>query len=370
MQNQTPNQPQNQNASPIAGANFYIPFTDKIDLACEDVGGTVIFANDDFFAEKENLLKVESPVFLADKYTDNGKWMDGWESRRKRTEGHDHCIVRLGLPGSIQGFDINTAFFTGNFPEYAAIEAIEVSGEASGASLAELNKSTAPWITIVPKTKLQGGSHNIIPVIGGDHASRRWTHLRLRIFPDGGVARLRAFGEVLPDWKKIAGPEHTSKLIDVAAAANGATVLASSDSYFGPKDNLIKPGRAENMGGGWETRRRRGAGSDWIVVRLGCSSIIDKIEIDTHHYKGNFPDSCSVETLRHPERDLLPCDLRDRSDLTWTESLPKTKLSADRAHEFGAKELKSSTAPVDYIRLNIFPDGGISRLRIWGRPSK
>ena len=363
---------QNQTLNQNAGANFYIPFADKIDLACEDVGGTVIFANDDFFAKKENLLKVEDPVFLADKYTENGKWMDGWESRRKRTPGHDHCIIRLGFPGSIQGFDVNTTFFTGNFPEYAAIEAIEVTEIISplGDTLTELNKSSAPWITIVPKTKLQGGSHNMISVTGGDHATRRWTHLRLRIFPDGGVARLRAFGEVMPDWKKLNAPEHTSKVIDVAAAANGASVLASSDSYFGPKDNLIKPGRAENMGGGWETRRRRGAGSDWIVIRLGCTSIIEKIEIDTHHYKGNFPDSCSIEYLRYSERDLLPCDLRDRSDLIWTESLPKTKLAADRAHEFGSKELTSKAAPVDYIRLNIFPDGGISRLRIWGRPSK
>ena len=382
---------QNQTTS-IAGANFYIPFADKIDLACEDVGGSVLFATDDFFAEKENLLKVATPVFIADKYTDNGKWMDGWESLRKRTAGHDHCIIRLGLPGCIEGFDIDTAFFTGNFPEYASIEAIAATSD----SLNELQKDSAPWVTIVPKTKLQGGSHNIIPVsqisqisqVSGDDPTKktRWTHLRLRIFPDGGVARLRAFGDVMPDWKKLAATAAaTGKSIDVAAAANGATVLASSDSYFGPKDNLIKPGRAENMGGGWETRRRRGPGSDWIVVRLGCTSIIDKIEIDTHHYKGNFPDSCSVETCRYPARDLLPCDLRDipafeatetkgfapsTTTLVWTEALRKTKLRADTAHEFDAKEIKSGTNPVDYIRLNISPDGGVSRLRIWGRPSQ
>ena len=358
----------------ITPANFYIPFTDKIDLACEDVGGRVIQASDDFFAEKENLLKAEAPVFIADKYTERGKWMDGWESRRKRTPGHDHCIVRLGLPGRIHGFDIDTAFFTGNFPEYAAIEALESNNP--DATAAELSKNETSWVTLVPKTRLQGGSHNIIPVTtggeNGSHAGRRFTHLRLRIYPDGGVARLRVFGDVMPDWKALqASKSPTSKSpIDVAAAANGATVIASSDSYFGPKDNLIKPGRAKTMGGGWETRRRRGAGSDWIVVRLGCTSFIDKIEIDTHHFKGNFPDTCSMEACRFPERDLLPCDLRDRDDLKWTEILPRTKLAADTAHAFEAGQLKTTKEPVDYIRLNIFPDGGVSRLRIWGRPAQ
>jgi allantoicase len=355
--------------TPITPANFYIPFTDKIDLACEDVGGRVIQASDDFFAEKENLLKADSPVFIADKYTERGKWMDGWESRRKRTPGHDHCIVRLGLPGRIHGFDIDTAFFTGNFPEYAAIEALEAANPDATAE--DLARDNPGWVTIVPKTRLQGGSHNIVPIAHNEHAARRFTHLRLRIYPDGGVARLRVFGDVMPDWKALQKSlDGASKAVDVAAAANGATVIASSDSYFGPKDNLIKPGRAKTMGGGWETRRRRGAGHDWIVVRLGCTSIIDKIEIDTHHFKGNFPDTCSMEVCRYPARDLLPCDLRDRDDLKWTEILPRTKLAADTAHEFSASQLKSTKEPVDYIRLNIFPDGGVSRLRIWGRPAQ
>lgn len=331
-----------------------VPFTELLDLAGEKVGGRALYANDDFFAPKESLLKAEAPIFIPDKYTEFGKWMDGWESRRKRNlapgNDHDYCIVRLGAPGRILGVDVDTAFFTGNYPEYCSIEALEVATDDAALD------ARAEWQSILPKSRLQGGSHNLF----GIASPRRWTHLRLRIFPDGGVARLRVHGIVMREWK-------SGEQADLAAAVNGGFVVTCNDSFFGPKDNLILPGRARTMGEGWETRRKRGPGNDWIVVRLGTTGMIQKIEVDTHHFKGNFPESCSIEGCLVEGETLLPSDFRDRKDIAWTELLPRTPLQAHHQHLY-ERELSAAVkaSRFNYVRLNIFPDGGISRLRVHG----
>lgn len=332
-----------------------VPFIESIDLASAKVGGKVLYANDDFFAPKENLIKVEAPVFIPGKYTENGKWMDGWESRRKRVPGYDHCIVKLGLPGSIEGVNIDTSFFVGNFPEYASIDACEMSDTASMDDLQKAN-----WITILMKSPLQGGTQNYFFISNPS----RFTHLRLNIFPDGGVARLRVHGKVKPSAHQLKG------VIDVAAASNGATVVTCNDHFFGAKEHLIFPGRAEHMGEGWETRRKRGPGFDWIIVKLAGNAKIQKIEVDTHHFKGNFPDRCSMEAIFLKDESLLACDFRDRKELTWTEILPQMKLQADHRHVF-EKELLSGaiSQKYNYVKLNIYPDGGVSRLRIFGELS-
>lgn len=342
-------------SAPVEPRRLYAAFLELIDLASEAVGGRALETSDDFFAPMSDLLKTAPAVFIPGKFTEFGKWMDGWESRRKRNIGpgndHDWCIIELGLPGVIRGFNVDTAHFTGNYPEYCAIDAIESATQP---------KTDAAWVEILPKTRLQGGTENLF----GIQNDRRWTHLRLRIFPDGGVARLRVHGVVIPDVKKLAA---SKEVIDLAGAENGGTVLGASDMYFGQKDNLIFPGRAKTMGEGWETRRKRGPGHDWIVVKLGASGKVRKIEVDTNHFKGNFPESCSVEACVYPSRDLLACDLRDRGDLVWKEILPRTKLQAHTQHFF-EKELHAAAlgAKYDYVRLNIYPDGGISRLRVHG----
>lgn len=340
--------------APTLPSNFFVPFTELLDLAGEKVGGKALYANDDFFAPKENLLKAEAPIFIPDKYTEFGKWMDGWESRRKRNLGpgndRDHCIVKLGVPGRIVGFDIDTAFFTGNYPEYASVEAMECASDEAALD------GKARWTEILPKSKLQGGSHNLFSVA----SERRWTHLKLTIFPDGGVARLRVHGHVMNEWKK-------GEAADLAAVVNGGSVVTCNDSFFGPKDNLILPGRARTMGEGWETRRKRGPGNDWIIVRLATTGRIQKVEVDTNHFKGNFPESCSIEGCLVEGPTLLPADFRDRGDIQWSEILPRTKLEAHHQHFF-EKELASAAKDgrFNYVRLNIFPDGGISRLRVIG----
>jgi allantoicase len=331
-----------------------VPFTELIDLANEKVGGFALATNDDFFAPKENLLKSAEPIFIADKYTDNGKWMDGWESRRKRGPGHDWCVVRLGLAGKITGVNVDTSFFTGNYPEYCSIEACSAPRDTKSENL-------NGWKEILPKSKLQGGTSNFFSIAN----TERFTHLRLNIFPDGGVARLRVHGVVIPDKTAL----KAGAPVDLAAAENGGTVITCADMFFGPKDNLILPGRAENMGGGWETRRRRGPGHDWIIVKLGMSGKIRKVEVDTNHFKGNFPESCSLEGCS-PGADLLACDFRDRTDISWKEILPRTKLQAHTQHVFESELAKAALgAKYEYVRLNIFPDGGISRLRVYGDPA-
>lgn len=312
--------------------------SDYLDLASERLGGSVLYANDDFFAEKENLLKPSKAVWKEHEYTDRGKWMDGWESRRKRVPGYDFAIVRLGLRGVVRNVIIDTAFFRGNFPESASLEGTSLRNDAPVEQLL-----TAEWRPLLQRSALQGDHENIFAVDSTDAVS----HVRLNIFPDGGVARLRVHGEVVPDWRLVGG---LGNEIDLAAAENGAQVLTCSDMFFGPKHNLIMPGRAHNMSDGWETKRRRGPGYDWVIVKLAAEGRVRRIEVDTNHFKGNYPDTASIEGSSDGE--------------TWTELLPRTKLQAHTRHFF-IDEL-ASDAPFTHVRVNVFPDGGVSRLRVWG----
>jgi allantoicase len=325
-------------------------FTELIDLAAERLGGSVLYANDDFFAPKENLLKPSAPIFLEGKYTDRGKWMDGWESRRRRTPGFDWCIIRLGLPGIIRGVVVDTSFFRGNYPEQCSLEACAIDGNPD---VDRLISEPHEWKEILPVSQLQGDSQNPFPIV----SSERFTHLRFKIFPDGGVARLRVYGEVVPAWDALARRGE----VDLAAAENGALVLACSDMFFGHRHNLIMPGRAADMSDGWETKRRRGPGYDWAVIKLGTKGEIARVEVDTSHFKGNYPDTCSLEAC---DAEGKVVDDGTIPTLAWKEVLPQTKLQAHTRH-FYEEELKKVGAAT-HVRFNICPDGGVSRLRLYG----
>ena len=313
-------------------------FTELIDLAAERLGGAVLAANDEFFAPKENLLKSARPVWREGEFTDRGKWMDGWETRRRRTPGHDWCIVRLGLPGIIQGIVVDTSHFKGNYPETCSLEACAATGHPDAAQLAE----SAQWVPLLPKTQLRGNEENAFPI----ENTQRFTHLRFNIFPDGGVARLRVFGTVVPDWSRVARNQE----IDLAVVENGGLVTACSDMFFGHRHHLILPGPALNMGDGWETRRRRGPGYDWVIIKLGARGLVQWVEVDTTHFKGNAPASCSLEGM---------------VDGAWRELLPRQPLEAHTRHFFG-NEIQRVGA-VTHVRFNIFPDGGVARLRVIGK---
>ncbi|MES2587487.1 MAG: allantoicase [Bacteroidota bacterium] len=325
-------------------------FTSLIDLASEKLGGKALVCSDDFFAEKENLLKAGRGIFITDKYTDRGKWMDGWESRRKRTAGYDWCIIQLGASGIIRGLDIDTNFFLGNHPPHASVEVCYVEGNPTTEFLLS---DEVKWTEITPKSHLDPGSQNFFEV----NNNEIWTHLRLNIFPDGGVARLKVYGEVYKNWKFILENE----LVDLASAVNGAKSVLCNDMFFSHMDNLLMPNRGANMGDGWETKRNRTPNNrDWVVVKLAHKGQIEKILVDTCHFKGNYPDTCSIEGINVSDETT---DF-SASNLTWTEILPKQKLQADLEHYFETEIVSKDT--FTHIRLNIFPDGGVSRLRLFG----
>lgn len=326
-------------------------FTKLTNLASEKIGAKALLCSDDFFAEKENLLKSGRGIFIADKYTDRGKWMDGWESRRKRTPGYDWCIVKLGANGIVKGLDIDTNFFLGNHPPFASVEACNFNGDSEEDFLKSID--AIKWTEILSKSHLDPGSQNFFEI----NNNQIFTHIRLNIYPDGGVARLKVYGEVYKDWSLVG----ENDLIDLASIVNGAKSVLCNDMFFSHMDNLIMPGRGVNMGDGWETKRNRTPNNrDWVIVKLAHPGIIVDALVDTCHFKGNYPDTCSIEgaIINKEQTDL------NSSDITWTEVLPKVKLHADLEHFF--KDEIKNQGPFTHVRLNIFPDGGISRLRLFG----
>ncbi len=323
-------------------------FAGLIDLASEKNGGRALLASDEFFAPKENLLKEGRGIFIPDKFTDSGKWMDGWESRRKRVPGFDWCIIKLCETGVVKGIDIDTNHFLGNHPPYASVEACFVIEKADSEKFLS-HKIT--WAEILPKSPLNPGSQNLFTV----NNTAEWTHVKLNIYPDGGVARFRVYGEIKKQFKKSA------ELIDLAALLNGGKVLVCNDMFFGSKDNLISPGRSINMGDGWETKRKRIPGYDWCILKLAAPGEIKKIIVDTNFFKGNFPDSCMIEGCHI---DGVSDDGMINPEIVWKELLPKSKLKGNIENVF-EKEIRK-TGSVTHVRLNIYPDGGVSRLRLFG----
>ena len=320
-------------------------FASMLDLAAERLGGKVLYATDDFFAEKENLVKPGRGVFIADKFTDRGKWMDGWESRRKRAEGHDWAVIQLGTSGIIHGVDIDTNHFLGNHPPFASVDAIRLP---DGNTINDWTSQA--WTEILPRSPLDAGSRNFFQINNHDV----FTHVRLHIYPDGGVARFRVHGEVSKKWEEISPHEE----LDLASALYGGKAIACNDMFFSSMDNLLMPGRGVNMGDGWETKRNRTPGNrDWVVIRLGYPAMVERISIDTAHFKGNYPDRFSLEYSN------ASCDEDCLKENEWQQLLPDQKLSADLVHDFTLEK----QVPCKYIRLNIFPDGGVSRLRVYGK---
>lgn len=304
-------------------------FTDLLDLASRALGGTVMCANDEFFADRENLINPHKPGYSHATFGHKGQLYDGWETRRRREPGHDYAIVRLGSPGLVHGVVIDTAYFTGNYPPEGSLEGCFLP---SYPSVEEVEK--ADWFPLVPRSPLEGDAQNPFEV-----TSRRLvTHVRLTIYPDGGVARLRVHGEPVVD------PGLLPDVFDLAAAEFGGAVTDCSDRFYGSPANLLLPGLAATMGEGWETRRRRDSGNDWVEVRLAAPGLPQLVELDTSHFKGNSPGRAGLTSL------------------DGRELLPPTRLQADTRHRFRV----TAEAPVEAVRLDIYPDGGMARLRLYG----
>ena len=313
------------------------------DIAAERLGGRVLLANDEFFAPKEALLRPGRGAWDPEGFTETGKVYDGWETRRRRTPGNDWCIVRLGMPAEIVGIDVDTNHFVGNFPEACSLDACRAEGDSVGSELSE----ASDWVEVLPRSPLRGDRSNLFDINDG----QRWTHVRLNIYPDGGVARLRVHGIARPDWDALG-----DRTVDVASVVNGGVVVARSDDFFGLPHNMLFPDRPPHMGDGWETRRRRGPGHDWCIVQLGTRADVERIIVDTTHFKGNFPESCSIEGA----------DCRAPDETTeWRVALPQTTLTADSERAFNVE--LSDRGPFTHIRVNIYPDGGLARLRVFGQ---
>ncbi|HEX8573001.1 MAG TPA: allantoicase [Allosphingosinicella sp.] len=315
-----------------------------VDLAQPRLGSEVVFATDDFFADKSRLIDPAEPVFVPGKYDENGKWMDGWESRRKRVPGHDWCVIRLGAAGMVAGFEIDTRHFTGNYPPEAQIELCR-SGEAV---------PEQGWAEATKRIALNGDDRVFVAAAQGGPA----THVRLHIYPDGGVARLRVWGRVAKDWSRVGADER----VDLLAMENGGRGIIANDEHYGRIGNLTAPGRGSDMGDGWETRRRREPGHDWAVLELGAAGRIEEAIVDTAHFKGNYPDRCFLQAAAAAAGS--PEEIAEAS-AAWPLLLPESKLEADKVHVF--RDGLADLGPVRFVRLNIVPDGGVSRLRLIGR---
>jgi allantoicase len=315
-------------------------------LADSRLGAKALSASDEFFAPRARMLHPGEPEWRAGVYDAHGKWMDGWESRRRRDAGHDHCIIRLAVTGKLRLLEIDTRHFTGNYPPFAAVEAARLDGAPD---------ARTAWQPLLPRTALRGDQRQFFLV----ESEQVWTHLKLNIYPDGGVARFRAYGTVFRDWSRGG----SGKALDLAAALNGGRALGCNDEHYGSMHNLLLPGRGSSMADGWETRRRRTPGFDWVILELAHRGQLETIEIDTAHFKGNFPHQVSVNATLLPAQG--DADLSSEC-LYWPVLLEPQLLKADHLHRFRLPA--KASGPLSHLRVNIHPDGGLSRVRAFGKP--
>lgn len=384
-------------------------YQDLPNLASAMLGTRIVFATDEWFAAAENMIKDDDAVWKQDLYTTYGKWMDGWETRRRRTEGHDWCIVQLGLPGLIRAIEVDTAFFTGNFSPKVSIHGASArSANAStvenlvrlrlssveGREDARMGLCASPaewegvaglqsdsWPVLVPLSPLGAGYEETRRTLFEVRHNEPIHFLRINMGPDGGIARIRVYGEVVVDPERLPSAD-----IDLAAVEHGGIAIACSNRHYGHPRNLIAPGRGNCMGDGWETARQPARppvyvkgedglmvlpGCDWAILRLGITGVITSLEVDTHFYKGNYPESCLVEACLAPRDDATAkamSTVEGQAKFQWSTLLPRTRMTSDAQHFFSASDgTLQSLGTVSYLRVTSYPDGGIMRIRARGR---
>ena len=326
--------------------NFLV--SGMIDLAQPRLGTKIVFKSDEFFAPANRIISPNNAVWKEGLYNENGKWMDGWETRRKRTEGYDCIILALGKPGRLSIINIDTSYFNGNQPDFASIEGCYYEGS--------IPKDKTGWETIVKKSKIKPNGHNVFK----SKNNNVFTHIRLNIHPDGGVARLRLYGKISTEKLYFSSDD----FIELSSILNGTSIITVNNEHFGKAENILAPGKALNMSDGWETRRRRTKGNDYLIFKFGIPGIINKIIVDTRHFKGNYPDYISLQAAYINENKLISKNKILNQSLKWKYLLKNEKMHPDKEHFFDNYLLTNKV--VNYIKLNIFPDGGISRINIFG----
>ena len=325
--------------------NNYIFLNGLIDLAQSRLGSKIVFKTNEFFAPAKRIINPWPPIFKEGVFDKHGKWMDGWETKRKRGKGYDYLILKLGRPGRISKIDIDTSYFSGNQPSKVSLHACF--------SKKKLPNKNSKWTTILKKKPTKANSHHFFNVTN----KSIFTHIKLNIYPDGGVARIRIYGsiEILKNF--------TGKVLNLTSVLHGATPIACNNEHFGRAENILAPGMGKNMGDGWETRRSRGKNFDWLIIKCATAGKINKIQIDTHHFKGNYPDKCSIQAA-FIDKKISSRTIVNNSK-KWKLLLNKVKLYAHKKHNFKNNLMKSEK--INYIKINIFPDGGISRIRVFGK---
>jgi allantoicase len=311
-----------------------------IDLASRALGGSVVWASDELFAPRENLIDPAPPSFDPATFSGKGKVYDGWESRRRRTAGNDAAIIRLGAAGVVRRVVVDTAFFAGNFPPEVSVEGLAVEGFPAVEELL-----AGDWRPLVPRSAVAGDAIAEFDVTD----PHRYTHVRLSIFPDGGVARLRVLGRALPDPALLTGT------VDLAAAENGGAVVDCSNAFYGSPSRMLLPDRARTMGEGWENARRRGGGNDYVTVALAAAGVPRRIEVDTSYFVGNAPGEARICGV-----DARTADVADPA--AWFDVVPRRALLPDTRHLLPVP----GAAAVTHLRIDVYPDGGVARLRVHG----
>jgi len=324
----------------------------QINVTSSDFGSKVIYCSDEFFADSCRMLQNNEAVFVEDKYDEHGKWMDGWETRRRRDGKNDFCYIRLGSKSVINDFNIDTSYFTGNFAPAISILGCCVAGGITDDRVVD-GSAVDEWFDLLAKEKLTGDSSNIF----SSNSLKPVTHLKVTLYPDGGIARLRAYGSVWSDETKyeITGTNVISK-------ESGARALFANDEHFGCLSNILEEHTPLSMADGWETRRRRKPGNDWGVIALSKPAKVHEIIVDTSFFKGNFPDTFSISSanILNPDVDTLIEDSK-----TWSKIIDRKKLGMNKIHIFKKEDLLNEQE-FTHIRIDIFPDGGIARLKLLG----
>lgn len=314
------------------------------DVIGSKLGGSVVSFSDEWFAAAENLIKPGAPIRDATRFTYAGAWYDGWETRRHNTAEADWVVLAMGVSSaSLVGCEVDTAFFNGNHAPHISVEATNL---AAGASI-----ESAKWDEIIPKVEC-GPTQRQFFVREGGETEETYTHVRLRMYPDGGIARFRLYGRVHP-----VRPADISQEVDTASAGQGGVCVAFSDQHFGSVDNLLLPGRGHDMSDGWETKRSRTAGHvDWAIIKLGHKTNIGRVLVDTAHYRGNFPQYITVESIVS-DQEVVSCE-----DPSWEMIVGKSKTGPDAEHEYKVEGGKVAT----HIKFTMIPDGGVKRVRCFG----
>lgn len=323
----------------------------NIDLISTALGGKVLGYSDQWFAEADNLINPAAPIRQQGKMVYTGAWYDGWETRRHNTEPFDWVVIRLGVAsGTVEGVEVDTAFFSGN---HAPAISVEGCFSQDDDQVLSWKGGRGDWETILGIQEC-GPSQRFGWKLDAP-TPKQYTHVRLNMYPDGGIARFRLFGHAVPVF-----PDDTEAIFDLAAAQNGGVAVSCSDQHFGTKDNLILPGRGKDMGDGWETARSRTKGHvDWTIIKLGAAGYIQNFIADTAHFRGNYPQQVKLEAIEWKGDTEPGPDVEG-----WVQVTEPIKCKPDLEHP--AESLVKDKA-FTHVKLIIVPDGGVKRLRVFAK---